>query len=520
LGKALGANNGHLQGSFYMASELACDDRLGGGGSGDQVMQAIDLIRKFSTDQSDKWWTGRYEGVYRANSAIENLDKCEMPDTKRQKFLGEAYFLRAFYYYELASMFERVPLHLTTEAMPLPQASPDETWGQIISDLKKAIELMPAEKTPAAEAGHVDKYVAEAMMGRAFLFYTGFYNKTDVTLPDGSKVIKKDVIGWIDDCVSNSGYELATDFRSLWAYSNKYTRGDYRYTAADKETLTWGDDDMGNNSEAMFVIKFNKLADWGESSGFNNGFAVFSGLRGGGGESEWSFPFGLGWGAGPVAPKLWEEWPADDSLRKKASISDFNEELTADYPAGGGWGDWIQETKLHAKKVCSITGKAGGKITDPFDKLIYGFDRQWDVCIIHDLVLIRFADVLLMQSELKGDATGINAVRARVGLPQAVGGYTLENLQNERRYELAFEGVRWNDLRRWGADYAKESLAKQGGVDIGVQKNQAKNKSADDYKRRYEATRGFFPIPETQIMLANELYTQNPGWNTDEYTNW
>ncbi len=67
---------------------------------------------------------------------------------------------------------------------------------------------------------------------------------------------------------------------------------------------------------------------------------------------------------------------------------------------------------------------------------------------IHDLVLIRFADVLLMQSELKKDVAGINEVRKRAGL-NPIAAYSEEALRNERRWELACEGTRWNDLRRW-----------------------------------------------------------------------
>ncbi len=81
---------------------------------------------------------------------------------------------------------------------------------------------------------------------------------------------------------------------------------------------------------------------------------------------------------------------------------------------------------------------------------------------IHDLVLIRFADVLLMQSELKGDATGMNKVRERAGLPAI--GYSLQALQNERRWELALEGTRWNDIRRW--HIAAAALQKQIGTPI------------------------------------------------------
>ena len=70
-----------------------------------------------------------------------------------------------------------------------------------------------------------------------------------------------------------------------------------------------------------------------------------------------------------------------------------------------------------------------------------------DINCTQDLVLLRYADVLLMRSELYEDADkGMNEVRQRVGLPSV--SYSLEALQNERRWEFAFEGLRYNDIRR------------------------------------------------------------------------
>jgi hypothetical protein len=518
IGLALAANGNYVQGSFYMASELAGDDRLGGGGSGDQQLQALDLMREFSIDQSAQFWSVRYQGINRANNAIETLNDVELPDAKKQKFLGEAYFLRAFFYYELASMYERVPLHLATAPEDLPQAAPDQTWGQIIADLKTAIEIMPNEKTPASEAGHADKYTAEALMARAFLFYTGFYGKADVTLPDGSTVTKANVIAWIDDCVNNSGYTLVPKFHNLWPYSNRITKSDYSYTKGlidGGESVEWVEDDMKVNPETMLAVKFNKFAGYGFDAGFTNGYAVFTGMRGG--DADWAFPFGQGWGAGPVATNLWSEWD-DADPRKRASICDVNAELGG-YPKGGGWGDWVQETGYFFKKGSTISAKENGSRVDPFEKLMYDMSMQWDLCIIHDLILIRFADVLLMQSELKGDAAGMNRVRERAGLQPT--SYSLDNIQKERRFELAFEGVRWNDMRRWGATYAKTALAKQGDLPIYNKGVADVNRTASFYTQRYDATRGFFSIPNAEIILSDGLYHQNEGWdNSSIYTGW
>lgn len=117
-------------------------------------------------------------------------------------------------------------------------------------------------------------------------------------------------------------------------------------------------------------------------------------------------------------------------------------------------------------------------------------------------------------AELSEDAGYLNQVRARAGLTDIP--YSLENLQKERRYELAFEGVRWNDMRRWGMAYAKAALESQEGVktyDRGVESSHS-SAHPSGYSGRYEATKGFFPIPQTAIDKSEGLLQQVPGWDT------
>ena len=84
-----------------------------------------------------------------------------------------------------------------------------------------------------------------------------------------------------------------------------------------------------------------------------------------------------------------------------------------------------------------------------------------------DLIHIRFADVLLMHSELTETADGMNRVRARSHLAPIA--YSLEALKNERRFELAFEAIRWPDILRWAGpslESAGQLLNKQTGFTV------------------------------------------------------
>lgn len=537
------------QTSFYYLSMLASDDNLGGGGAADGLMQAMDLLTNYQYDMTRSFWQVRYEGVARANAFIESLDNCQgISETEHNRLLGEVLFLRAFFYYELASQYGSIPLVTSLKVEDKPQATAAEVWGQILYDLKTACDLLPAQKVEPSQAGHVDKYAAEAMLGRAWLFYTGMYCNgeelddltstvynplTEVTLADGSILTKQQVISYIDDCVNNSGYSLVTsDFRNLWAYTNRCTVEDFPLT--QNQGLKWVEDDNGVNPEAIFMIKFNKQGTYVGSGdgyqGMSNQYALHFGIRGGQDFAN-TFPFGQGWGAGPVAPNLVADWEAEEPNDPRRAASIYNVgDLPAYMKGGGNWNDYMQETGYYNMKSAPISCKNTDFESFPnmsylpsFEFSMYGAGGwQYSVTIdfgnIHDLVLIRFADVLLMQSELKEDPEGMNKVRARVGLPPV--SYSLEALQNERRWELAFEGVRWNDIRRW--HIAAASLSKQQNVDIMINdalpvKNVPQN---GGYAQRYNETAGFMKIPESQVSLSEHL-KQNPGWGSNaEYTGW
>ena len=529
----LNAVNANPQESFLYYACLASDDQLGGGGTNDKLMQAEDLLCNYNADMTNNFYMQRYEGINRANTLIQALPNTALDDKLKAQYLGEAKVLRAFYYYELSSMYGNVPLRTEPGGEAIKQGKIEDVWKQILQDLYEASTTMPAERKTD---GHVDKYTAEGMLARAWLFYTGFFCNgttiadevsstykplTEVQLPNGTKLTKQMVIDLVDDCVNNSGYSLVSDFRNLWAYTNKETVNDYDYTKG--QGLKWVEDDNGVNPESMFAIKFNKLASWSTTIGYSNGYALHFGVRGGQDYAN-TFPFGQGWGAGPVAPNLVKDWASAEPQDKRleATVQDWSKVSTYKYD---GWSDYV--TGYYDKKWSPISAKkSDGTYICCFEDLMYGdqgglsggYGNNMQLDNIHDLVLLRFADVLLMQSELKEDVAGINKVRARAGL-SPIGSYSLKALQNERRWELACEGIRWNDIRRW--HIAADVLERQTNEDVFYCGNPGKNKPQNGgYAARYKATAGFQKMPESQIAIGTVV--QNEGWTgaDSEYQGW
>lgn len=536
--------------SYIYAAQLASDDCLGGNLEASNNC-ATNFLMYTNINMLQPLYARCYRQINRANVAIETLDNVASwsSDTEKNRCFGEAYFLRAFAFNELVQMFGGVPLRTDSRNNDkLPRASVDEVYAQIASDLKNAIELMPDRiyMDGSAMAGHATKYAAEAMMARVFLFYTGRYGKEELS----GGITKAQVISWIDDCVDNSGHDLLPDQRNLWSYTNKASEDNtagYRYNYVVNNNLDWAG--LGS-VETLFANKYKLKGNNWTYTWFSNTVAQFFSPSADNSKAEdgEGYPFGRGWGAGPVSPGMvneWKTWSSQQAYlngttedpRMTGSIWSyraldpnnkgnvlFDRRLSTDEPDYTVSYRYYEQTGYHQKKYINVVSY--------YDNQIRSFALQLypeitpDVVSqslnnIADLIHIRFADVLLMQSELKGDATGLNRVRARSNLAPV--SYSLQAIKNERRWELAFESIRWWDLLRWAGpslDEAGDVLNGQKGftlLNAGVETQMVNF----DYKARLKQTQGYWPIPQTEIDLSGGLFEQNPGWGPEAlFTSW
>lgn len=490
----------------FMIFDIASDDRLGGGSTSNKGSQSMDRLLNNKISWLESLWETRYAGIYRANNALETLDNIEVwsDEKNKSRLLAETHFLRAFFYLDMIQIFGEVPLKLSTEPENLPKSSAEEVYAQIGYDLEQAITLFPADPFPQYGNGHASKWAAEALMARVFLFYTGFYNKSSLPVAGGGEITKQEVIAYLEDCIKNSGHSLVSDQRNLWPYTNIYTGKDYQYVIDNG--LVWEGD---NSKETLFAMKF---ANSGENGYFNR-IVEYYGMRLSGASC---FPFvPQGYSNGPVNTTLWNDWGNDPDYagdyRRAGSICDGAVEIP-DY--AGDKGKEVEKTRLWAKKYLGVGAYEGSNLIQTFG-YFYGGENNRQRGLNNDLILIRLADVYLMHSELTETNTYLNKVRERANLDPVA--YSLEAIKKERRYELCFEGLRWNDLRRWGD--VQEIVANQEGVEITNRGVPSKfTFGSFDYMERYNATGGgFWKIPDSQVTLSEGVLEQNPGWD-DAYT--
>src|SRR5690606_11890292 len=187
-----------------IAANLLSDMMLGGGGPDDKSAENVDSFQDPEENTYADLWKETYNGVTRANALIEKVAEVDLSTffdleeeaiAFKNQTIGEAYFMRGFYYFSAVKFFGGMPLILAIDdPRDAPRATITETYAQIASDFKMAIETMPTvafTDIPTSSYGHANKWVAQAYMAKAYLYYTGYMTNiegqatSDLPLADG-----------------------------------------------------------------------------------------------------------------------------------------------------------------------------------------------------------------------------------------------------------------------------------------------------------------------------------------------
>lgn len=467
--------------SFPVASEVLSDNCFGGTGNSDRFgYQMIDEFNK-SRSASDLNlyegnWSDYYRAVHRCNVLIGKIDQIDWGNDEELKntYESEARFLRAYLYFDMVRLWGNIPLLTEPSIENLEQAAPADVYKVIAEDLKFAADNLPVISYTAqapATYGRVTKWAASSLLGRVYLYYTGYYNQSDL-----AGVVSKDqALAYLEGVINNSGHALVEEFAHLWP-------------AASLEDYA-GE----HNPEIVFSIKYTYTSDYNGNVDGNHWMVMF-GMR-----EQSIYPYGNGWGGAPVTPDLWNAYQPSDSRRSASIISIKDEELNFTNKA-----KQREYTGYYIKKYTPLVDKDGNSIPVELG------GTNFMISQFQDYFSIRYADVLLMAAEL-GSANAqnyFNMVRERAyGAAFSALPVTKDNIMKERRLELAFEGHRYWDLLRQGVDVAAEAIATATTVENGGVPTEKIITAAN-----VKATNGLQQIPYTQITLSDNKLKQNPGW--------
>ena len=411
-------------------------------------------------------WSSSYKGIGRANAAIENIQNMSttlITQDKKDALFGQALFLRALFYFNLAVYFEDVPLITkvqTIEEAYVAKNTYQEVNAQIIADLKDAITKLPVSY-PATQYGYATKGAALGLLARVYLYNKDYQGVADVT-----------------STLLTLGYTLNTSYAQLFTEQGE------------------------SSKEILFSVRFNQdVSNNGEtfSATFNGNPAIdklpmpnlVKDYYCTDGKPITQSPLYTPGTAANNAPQKNNRDPrltASVYFRGDIFLTDLNRAF-ATTPTTYGLKKYIRNASVSAAGIGAFN--PGGQ----------------------DFIVIRYADVLLMRAEALVELNQltevyslVNQVRQRVSMPtvQSVEGASLTQaelrdvVRHERRVELAFEGLRYFDLKRWG--------------DVQNSFNRARADNVTGYTPIFLPGKSeVFPIPLSELNVNSNL-VQNPIW--------
>ncbi len=374
----------------------------GGGTDGLETIQASNFTTLSDNGMALYMWRSPWVGIGQCNILIHALEGKELQKRSiRERSLGEAYFLRAHYYFVLVRLYGGVPLRLQPftpgEPTAIARASTDEVYTQIISDCTRAIDLLPAKSELDDEnVGRACKDAALTMMADIYL-----------TLAPNHKDYYQKVVDLCNQ-VTALGYDLS------------------KCKFADNFDAT-----LNNNPESIFEVQYSGNTEydfWGNNPQ-SSWLSTFMGPR------NSNFVAG-GYGWNQPTEEFMSQWEEGD---KRKDLTVFYEGCP-DYE-GNPYKKSYSYTGYNVRKFLVSKTVSPEYNTNPANFVVY-----------------RYADVLLMKAEALNElgqtdaaAEPLNIVRHRAGLHEVATHsqeVMRERIIHERRMELAFEGHRWFDMIR------------------------------------------------------------------------
>ena len=460
-----------------------------------------------SSFPADKWDKG-YISVQRANNVINNIDKYQWPggesDANRNQVLGEARTLRAYFYLDLVSIFGHIMFYTENPATVAESENvkqvqdPKEVFDFILDDLDKAIAGLPDKPSNKSKIG---KPAARLLRARAAAYAAGYLNDKSyfqITLDETAQLVasapqladfdKLFVTGCedLDEVILVRRYSL--DATNSWGNWYNQSIGGYCVTTPVK-ALADAFEYVGERNETMpYLNKDPRFYQTIYAPGMEMRDKYFNTIPNNVVEKDGKTYF--------------------DPNKDYGALQD-KEVSVGDVLAEGGGGEWNKTpTGLSWKKYCQE-------------------EETWTT--YNSFIIFRYAEAYLLRAEALVETGGstdeakslIKVIRDRAGntndidkmVAERYNGSLRDLVRNERRVELAQEGLRFADIRRWNIllDVMNKPIE---GIEYrdfssGTPKHTVLIPAERD---AYTAKDFWWPIPQAEIDLNPGRITQNEGW--------
>lgn len=456
-------------------NEMASDDNWAG--NTEQPRPDITGIAQYNvfpgSTYFNSFWESHYIGITRANLALERISVSDIDEDRKDQYIGEASFLRAFFYFDLVRNFGGVPIVSTYQEILDPsindktRASVEEVYAFIEENLLVAVNNLPRKSEyPAADLGRATKGAAQSLLAKVYLYQEKWGQ---------AQAMAKTVM-------DSGEYSLEPDFADLQRVGNAH------------------------GVESIFAIEFINNPTFSEVGAQ---YPITNGSRG-----------DRGWGWGSPTSDLENAFLSEgDNIRLRSTIIKHGEPVFGD-PA---------VTEFDGKPDENKSGRTNRKYYTPVGERPEPYSRGQ---IPGQYIHIRLADVILFHAEaayFNGDETSarnsLKLVRDRVGLStnMSLSGSALRDaIWKERRLELALEQHRLYDIRRQkinGTPRIALILGPNGSfvkynTEVSTDPFETTNlKEPQDSGSLFDPNiHMLWPVPPAEIQLSRGNIVQNPGY--------
>ncbi len=476
---------------------------------------------------TDKW-SNLYEGIARANLVLQNIGNIpeeEMSGDLKTQYIGEAKFLRALFYSQLLNFFGGVPIYdesvvvaQSFSEMKEPRSTEEKVIEFILSDLDSAIASLPEEGDwDSEDYGRATKGAAQALKGKVLLFDQQYAEASKMfeAVISSNKYALYTSYGDLFKPEGDASNEMIFAIQNIGGVGQNYGMPMTKYMGTRSSFGScWDNVTAATDFVDSYEYKDGKPFNWDD---------LIPGFKGSAAIQAETFQATLSADLSTVASypsakeKLLEMYEQRDPRMQQS--------LILPYTSYKGW-------VSNAKKDCEYVIATGVNEKNGFIRVNNGWNIYlWRKFVAeHDMdgainnredtpinfPIIRYADVLLMLAECynemddqDGAVDLINEVRSRVGMPGINSGpawlaagskdEVFERIKHERAVELAAEGHRFDDLKRWGL---LENLNGK----------EEKGFTGKSYYTKVFRERDYrWPIPQGELDKNSNLI-QNPGW--------
>jgi starch-binding outer membrane protein, SusD/RagB family len=422
------------------------------------------LVKSYNDDGAEAiffTWLDTYKGIFWTNQVIDNSKNISMDEDLKKRIQGEAYFIRGLHYFNIAEVFGRGPLKLSSypDAAKPAIAEQPQILEQALKDFDQAILLLPLAYTDAKDLGRVTQGAARGMRVKVLM-------------------------------QQHNWEAAATECSKLFALKNTGGQPLYSLVPNYKDNFTQANE---NNSESIFEVQY--------AAGFQNSINVgydrakFMGIS----------ADGLAWADAFPRMSLYNEFKLENTTsgqpdpRLKSTLAYYDAANSTEQFYGKTWDQLaLNHNMIYWKKYSNYD-------TQTIEDYNSGINFR----------VVRLADLYLLCAEALNELgrtseayTYINKVRSRAGLPNLENSTAFTGIGNdhdkmktqimhERTCELAGESTRWFDLERWGLFDTADGISWL--------------KSRDtEFNNFVVGVNNRFPIPYREVSLVP--LAQNPGY--------